>query len=511
MSVRLAGGGLLLLLVVALWLGLTPLPHPSATTTWPAWIGPVQVVDVVTGTVIRAQALHIEDGRITAMVPADALDPAQRAAMLDMDGAYVVPGLWDMHALLIRYAPALDHPLHLAHGVTRIRNILNCAVDGTLDLYPCQGEKRAWKAAVADGELHGPIIMESGSFPINGPEWRVQGQPEVFDAATPERARAMVRLVAADPNRPDHLKTYDLIPRDSYFALVAEGLAHGIRTNGHVPAGVRVAEAVAAGHQAIAHARVLPIGCSSAEDRIMEMRAARSPRHEWMALALDTFDPERCATLWAQMRDAGTFISPTLVTRWNETAEGIASLLADPEVLRLTPWILRLIQSEDIAPVQARAPEVEAVYREYYEASAARTAEAGRAGVRLLAGTDSHEPGVVPGLGLHHEIALWRKAGIPDADILRALTVNAAAYFGRADDMGQVAPRFVADLVFVAGDPLADAGVLRHPLAVMQAGRLYDRMALDGLLEHAAGVSSGWRFTVHMLRDMARHPAGFMR
>lgn len=57
----------------------------------------------------------------------------------------------------------------------------------------------------------------------------------------------------------------------------------------------------------------------------------------------------------------------------------------------------------------------------------------------------------------------------------------------------------------------ADAGVLRRPLAVMQEGRLYDRKALDGMLEHAAGVSSGWRFTVHMLRDMARHPAGFIR
>ena len=308
-SLRLAGGGLLLLLVVALWLGMTPLPQPLATTSRPEWIGPVHVVDVVAGTVMRAQALRIEDGRITARVPADTLPPAQRAAMLDMDGAYVLPGLWDMHALLIRYAPALDHPLHLAHGVTRIRNILNCAVDGTLDLYPCQGEKRAWNAAVADGSMHGPIIMESGSFPINGPEWRVPGQPAVFDAATPERAAEMVRLVAADPNRPDHLKTYDFIPRDSYFALVAEGLAHGIRTNGHVPAGVRVAEAVAAGHQAIAHARVLPIGCSSAEDQIMAMRIARVPRHEWMALALDAFDPERCAALWTQLKDAGTFIS----------------------------------------------------------------------------------------------------------------------------------------------------------------------------------------------------------
>ncbi len=57
-----------------------------------------------------------------------------------------------------------------------------------------------------------------------------------------------------------------------------------------------------------------------------------------------------------------------------------------------------------LAALRISLPEVEAAYLRYYDASAARTAE----------------------------------AGIPDAEILRALTVNAAACFGRADDMGQV-------------------------------------------------------------------------
>lgn len=496
---------------VLLYLALTPLPPPANTFTRPTWVGPVQVVDVEAGAVLPDRAIRIADGRIAAIVPVDTLDPEARAALTDVGSAHVMSGLWDMHALSIRYAPALDYPLHLAHGVTRLRNILNCAAEGTFELFPCQSDKRAWNAAVTAGTLAGPVIMESGSFPLNGPGRRPSALPEVFDAATPEQARDMVRLVAADPLRPEHLKAYDHLPRDSYFALVAEGQRHGMRTNGHVPVAVRVGEAVEAGHQAVAHARVLPIGCSGREDEIMALRTARAPRLDWMRLALETYDPAVCAALWARMAAAGTFISPTLVTRWNETRAGIDAFRADPDVARFTPLFIDLIQWEDIAAIEGRDAATEEVYARYYEAAAARTAEADRAGVRLLLGTDHYDLLVVPGLGMHHEIALWRAAGIPNAAILRALTVNAAAYAGREADMGRVAPGHVADLVFTDGDPLADPAVLRRPAAVMIEGRLYDRAALDGLLADAEVTAGSWRLTVHFLRDLLRNPMEFVR
>ncbi len=503
---------LLAVLVAAiLYLALTPLAPPRVGFATPAWIGPVQVVDAVAETVLADRAIRVEAGRIAAVVPVAELTDAERAALHRPGGSHVISGLWDMHALSIRYAPALDYPLHLAHGVTRLRNILNCAAEGSFELFPCQSDKRAWNAAVADGTLAGPVIMESGSFPLNGPGRRPSAMPEVFDAATPEQVQALVGLIAADPFRPEHLKAYDHLPRDSYFALVEEGLRHGLRTNGHVPVSVRVEEAVAAGHQAIAHARVLPIGCSGREDEIMALRTARAPRLDWMRLAIDTYDPAVCANLWARMAAAGTFISPTLVTRWNETRAGIEAFRADPDVGRFTPLFIDLIQWEDIAAIEGRDAGTEEVYARYYEAAAARTAEADRAGVRLLLGTDHYDLLVVPGLGMHHEIALWRAAGIPNAAILRALTVNAAAYAGREADMGRVAPGHVADLVFTDGDPLADPSVLRRPAAVMLEGRLYDRESLDRMLDHAEAVAGGPRLTIHFLRDLARNPSEFVR
>jgi len=511
-GIRLLGVLILLLLgmvgAAILWAG-TPLPLPGNRHATPRWIGPVHVVDVLSGTVHPDQVLRIEEGRIAEILPADVLDPLVRRDLVDVGGAYVVPGLWDMHAIPLRYAPSLDFPLHLAHGVTRLRAILNCRQEEKVELHPCQSDKARWSAAIRRGDLSGPIIMGSGSYPITGSSPRLMPGADLFAAATPEQARATVRRIAAQAHRPDHLKTYDGLPRDSYFALMDEARRLGIEVSGHVPAALRLREAATAGHKAIAHARILPIACSSREADIADLRRNRAPQAEWMALALDHADPDGCRALWADLAVQGTFISPTLITRYNETLTGLDALRRDPDVRPYTPLPVDLIQREDIAAVEGRTPPLEELYRRYYQEAARLTAEAEKAGVRLLVGTDSHDVLVVPGVGLHQEMALWRDAGIPAASILRAATANAAAYFGLEGTHGQVRPGHVADLVFVAGNPLDDIGTLRRPLAVMQEGRLYDRDALDAMLAHARKLAAGGHFTAHFFRDFLRNPLGF--
>ena len=92
-----------------------------------------------------------------------------------------------------------------------------------------------------------------------------------------------------------------------------------------------------------------------------------------------------------------------------------------------------------------------------------------RAGVMLVFGTDG---GVLPhGLNAR-EATVLAAAGVPPADILRAMTVNAARALGIADSVGTVRRGMVADLVAVSGDPLADPSVLERPRFVMARGRV---------------------------------------
>jgi imidazolonepropionase-like amidohydrolase len=65
-----------------------------------------------------------------------------------------------------------------------------------------------------------------------------------------------------------------------------------------------------------------------------------------------------------------------------------------------------------------------------------------------------------------------RHAGMPAREIIRAVTTDAAEMLGRQDRIGAVEPGKLADLVAVAGDPLADVTQLARVGFVMKGGQV---------------------------------------
>ena len=95
-------------------------------------------------------------------------------------------------------------------------------------------------------------------------------------------------------------------------------------------------------------------------------------------------------------------------------------------------------------------------------------ARAHKAGVKIAFGTDS-------GVGYHGDNAVefvyMVEAGMAPAEALRCATVHAAEVLG-ADDLGQLAPGFRADLVAMPGNPLEEIGRTRQVDFVMKDGRI---------------------------------------
>ncbi|HLS68775.1 MAG TPA: amidohydrolase family protein [Kiloniellales bacterium] len=95
------------------------------------------------------------------------------------------------------------------------------------------------------------------------------------------------------------------------------------------------------------------------------------------------------------------------------------------------------------------------------------------AGVRMVYGTDL--------LGQMHRHQLGefelRAEVVPNAELVRSATCNAAEAFLRKGEFGVVKPGARADLLVVDGNPLEDIKVLTDPdrrlLAIMKQGRLY--------------------------------------
>ncbi|HEY0684092.1 MAG TPA: amidohydrolase family protein [Steroidobacter sp.] len=91
-------------------------------------------------------------------------------------------------------------------------------------------------------------------------------------------------------------------------------------------------------------------------------------------------------------------------------------------------------------------------------------------GVKIAFGTDA-------GVSKHgrnaDEFELLVKHGMPAAEAIKAATVNAADLLGITAEAGTLEPGKRADLIAVAGDPLADVTVLEQVAFVMKDGRVF--------------------------------------
>ncbi len=117
-----------------------------------------------------------------------------------------------------------------------------------------------------------------------------------------------------------------------------------------------------------------------------------------------------------------------------------------------------------------------------------------RAGVGLLAGTDTSPLNpVLPGWGLHQELALLVECGLTPLEALQTATRNPALYFGTQEEIGTVEEGKLADLVLLDADPLQDIRNTQTIAGVVLKGRYYSRKDLDAMLDAAAQISAAAR------------------
>ncbi|WP_155843623.1 amidohydrolase family protein [Hyphomonas sp. CY54-11-8] len=91
-------------------------------------------------------------------------------------------------------------------------------------------------------------------------------------------------------------------------------------------------------------------------------------------------------------------------------------------------------------------------------------------GGKIVAGTDS--PFVPYGASLHDELAVYSEAGVPNATVLKLATSQAAEAIGVGDQLGQIAPGYLADITILDADPLADIANTLSVSEVMKNGEI---------------------------------------
>lgn len=387
-------------------------------------VAAARVLTGVPGEHVTDGAVLVEGERIVAVGPRAqvAARAGEGARELSFPDGTLLPGLINCHVHLA-FAPgpdlvatlrAADDAQLLLAMAGRAQQLLDCGVTTVRDLGDRGGLAVRLRAGIEQGAVAGPRILAATAplTPPGGHCWFLGGEVE-----GEEQIRARVRSNAEAGA--DVIKVMA-----SGGSLTPDGAAMWEAQFGAAELGAAVDEAHRLGLPVAAHAH----GTQSIRDAVTA--GVDTIEHCTWLTGPGQFEP--CEDTAARLAAAGVVVCPAHSGSWHRLAQAIG---------------------EDRA-----------------RALTGRVRWLADRGVRLIAGTDA---GLTPFDDFPAALLRTREWGFTAAQILETATVGAADALGLAATTGRVAAGLDADLLVVAGDPLADLTALHHPELVIARGRLH--------------------------------------
>jgi imidazolonepropionase-like amidohydrolase len=407
-----------------------------------------RLLDVSGQKVLENQAVVVAGERIVSVDPADRARLPDGVETIDLRGFTCLPGLIDAHTHLVDRSdggsynwasPLMTTGAEMAfHSIPNARKTLLAGFTTVRDL----GTYRAFvdvalRDAIDRGTVPGPRMQPAGAYvTISGGAGALTGfAPDVElplelrfgQADGPDQVRQRVREIARRGAgvikvlATGAILTLGSRPGGQEFtfeelrAAVEEAEKNGLKVaaHAHSPAGAK--DAVRAGVASIEHGSLL-------DDETLRL-----------------------------MKEHGTFLMCDALASWNfwpggtpeDAPEGYPPEFVDKEKISYAGYLKTL----------RRAIELD---------------------VRIAYGTDA---AVIPHGQNARLFRTYVEAGMTPWQALRTATTEAAELLGWQDRVGSVAAGQFADVVAVAGDPLADISLLEDVAFVMKGGTVYKRAA----------------------------------
>ncbi len=418
----------------------------------------VTVFTAATSPPIERATVVVQGDRIAAISTVVGSVPAG-AHVVDGSGKFLVPGFIDLHAHLSKTRSS-SLGLFVANGVTTLR-----------DMGGDHEELLGWRRDVQSGKRLGPRILIAGPYleaarnvermRKDPPSERIEPFERTRVAvATPDDARRIVASLA-ERKSVDFLKIRTVQDRATYLALNAAADAHGLRLVGHV-AGIPPEVVLDAGQDGIDHTFY-----PSLEEPSKETRLA----------------------LWRRFAERRVPVVPTLVTFTQASLPSIDQLRAvaaddDGRVDRRRRYLARYLVLDWREQLLETTAERQALLAKIWPGIKRDLREMHEAGMDLLVGTDAAVLNIFPGFSIHDEMAAFvTELGLEPGEVLERATSRAARFLGIGDEVGTIETGKIADLVLLDADPGTDIRHTRRISAVVLRGQLYDRRALDRLMD----------------------------
>lgn len=388
------------------------------------------VIDCIQPTPITGATVVIEDKRIAEIVsvPARAITPSPEDVVIDLDGAYLLPGLWDVH-VHPDYHSLAEMPL--ADQVTLFgHRLMSALTESGIVGFRCAGSHHymdvAWKRAFDSSQFVGPRLYASGHFlTTTGGHFLTSGHALECDGPY-----GFVRAIREEiKNGVDHIKlnlsggimgpawdlhTHSFLLDEELKAAFQICHRREFKVMAHATNPEAVKYAIRLGAHSVEHGYILDDECI---DLLLEHDVWLVP-----TLAISHLTPKQATNDWESSWTRQRNLSHALCCR----AEAASDVHGG--------WFAKAV----------------------------------KAGVKMALGSDIRPLKDAALL----EMGLWTRSGATTWQTLVAATRHGAAICGADKDLGTVEVGKLADLIVVGANPLDNINNLRRLQLVFKEGRI---------------------------------------
>lgn len=415
------------------------------------------VVDPVSGSVLSHQTVYISGGLITEVLSTERdyvivprrgneiiVDyvgvPTSKATIVDLKGKYLCPGLIDNHVHLaaVPGEQNLGDLFNLDAQIANMRLPYVCQQmlrRGFTSVRDCGGATLALKEAINEGVIQGPRLFIAGrALSQTGGHGDTRG-PHTHSDCCGGTVMALARRCDGVPDCIRAAREELRTGADFIKIMTGGGVASPTDKLDSVQFTVEEVKAIS------------EVASNSNTYVTAHAYTPRSIRH---AIENGATGIEHGNLINAEtarfMAEKDCFLTPTLITY---------DVMASPEFAGFLP------------------EESEAKNAEVLKAGIRSLRIAAEAGVTICFGTDLLGP---LGIAQTREFGL-RAQALSAKAILQSATINPARRFGLENFLGQIKPKFAADMLILNENPLEDISILdtpeKHVLAVIKDGRVF--------------------------------------
>jgi len=428
---------------------------------------------------LPGQAVIVEDGIIKFIGKAGSTTIDGDITVIDGQGKYLIPGLFDMHAHFFyeqgqhKNTCETELKMMLANGLTTARILAG---------HPAYLEA---KDNVASEKWIGPELFVASPQFVGRWPW----PPEFKNYAivdTKEKAVDYVRQFKKEGY--DEIKITFMVKREVYDEIIKTAKEEGIRVTGHVGPLVKLPRALRTGQQ-IEHMdefidMLLPDTSFNHGQSVSDMNIWR--KEAWATVPF--LDEKKITGLARMVKEAGIYVSPTnffFISTFGEPASEEQTKQSRgyeyiPPVIKKERWENWNHYNKNLPAAESR--------KKYVLLRKKMAYELWKAGVPLMAGSDSPEFFLVQGFSLHDELEMFVQSGLTNFAALQTATVTTAKYLQIDQRKGTIEPGKEADLILLDKNPLEDIRNTRSIHAVFKGKTWYDQKTIRQMLYDAKSL-----------------------